>query len=98
MPLQQKFYCPQCERHMPRRPAGKCPHCGADVRRHVDQERERETMIEKVVAVLSTILVLGLSLFAGGCTVVEGVVAYAVAGAIIWYWGTRTFGKGVGSE
>jgi hypothetical protein len=96
MPLLQKFYCPQCERHMARRPGGKCPHCGADVRRHVDRERDRETAIEKVVAVLSTILVVGLSLFAGGCTVVEGVIAYAVAGAIIWYWGTRTFGKDSG--
>lgn len=96
MPIQQKFSCPACERPMPRRPAGRCPHCGADVRRHVDRERERETRIEKVVAVISTILVLGLSLFAGGCSVAEGVIAYAIAGVIVWYWGKRTFGKGVG--
>jgi hypothetical protein len=95
MPLQQQFFCPECDRPMPRRPAGRCPHCGADVRRHVDLARERETTIEKVVAVISTILVLGLSLFAGGCSVVEGVIAYAIAGVIVWYWGKRTFGKGV---
>jgi hypothetical protein len=68
------------------------------VRQHVDRERDRETTIEKVVAIISTILVVGLSLFAGGCSVVEGVIAYAVAGAIIWYWGTRTFGKGSGAR
>ena len=77
---------------MARRPAGRCPHCGADVRRHVQTERERETAIEKVVAVVSTILVLGLSLFAGGCTVVEGIAVYAVAGVLVWWWGRRTFG------
>jgi hypothetical protein len=58
----------------------------------VQTERERETTIEKVVAVVSTILVLGLSLFAGGCTVVEGIAVYAVAGVLVWWWGRRTFG------
>jgi hypothetical protein len=76
---------------MVRRPGGRCPECKADVRRHVQEERDRETRIEKVVAVISTILVVGLSLFAGGCSVVEGALAYAVAGAAIWYWGRRTF-------
>lgn len=77
---------------MERRPGGRCPHCGADVREHVAEERDRETRIEKVMAVVSTILVLGLSLFVGGCNVVEGVLAYAIAGALIWWWGRRTFG------
>ena len=77
---------------MERRPAGRCPHCGADVRRHVQEERERETAIEKVVAVISTVLVLGLALFAGGCSIVEGVVVYAIAGVFVWWWGRRTFG------
>jgi hypothetical protein len=76
---------------MVRRPGGRCPACKADVRRHVQEERDRETKIEKVVAVISTILVVGLSLFAGGCSVVEGALAYAVAGTVIWYWGRRTF-------
>jgi len=55
------------------------------------QERERETRIEKVVAVVSTLLVLGVSLFAGGCSVVEGVIAYAIAGAVMWMIAQRTF-------
>jgi hypothetical protein len=92
MPILQQFDCTECGRYMERRPAGRCPHCGADVRRHVQDERERESAIEKVVAVMSTILVLGLSLFVGGCTVVEGVIVYAVAGVIVWWWGRRTFG------
>lgn len=98
MPIFQKFHCPECGRLMERRPAGRCPHCGTDVRRHVQEERERETAIEKVVAVISTILVLGLSLFVGGCTVVEGVVVYAVAGVLVWWWGRRTFGLPSPSE
>jgi hypothetical protein len=61
------------------------------VRRHVVEEREREARIEKIVAVVSTALVIGLSVLVGGCTIVEGALAYAVAGAIIWYWGRRTF-------
>jgi hypothetical protein len=77
---------------MERRPAGRCPHCGADVRQHVQQERERETTIEKIVAVLGTILVIGLALVAGGCTLGEGIAAYAVAGVLVWWWGRRTFG------
>jgi hypothetical protein len=92
MPILQKFHCPDCGHLMQRRPAGRCPHCGADVRRYVQEERERETVIEKVVAVISTILVVGLSLFAGGCTVVEGVAVYAIAGVIVWWWGRKTFG------
>jgi hypothetical protein len=61
------------------------------VREHVLHERQRETRIERVVAVVSTILVLGVSLFAGGCTVVEGVIAYAIAGAAMWIVAKKTF-------
>jgi hypothetical protein len=91
MPIAQKFHCPACGVEMARRPGGRCPQCKTDVREHVQHERDRETKIEKVVAVISTLLVLGLSLFAGGCSIVEGALAYAVAGAVIWYWGRRTF-------
>lgn len=91
MPLTQKFHCPECGVEMKRRPAGQCPHCQADVRQHVMDERDRETRIEKVVAVVSTVLVLGLSLFAGGCSVVEGILVYAAVGVVVWYWGRRTF-------
>jgi hypothetical protein len=98
MPIAQKFHCPDCGQEMQRRPGGRCPHCGADVRAHVEEERDRETRIEKVVAVISTILVLGLSLFAGGCTIAEGVLVYAIAGAAVWYWGKATFEAGGASE
>ena len=91
MPIAQKFYCPECGAEMKRRPGGQCPACGEDVREHVQEERDREETIEKVVAVLSTILVLALSLFAGGCSIVEGVLVYVVVGFGVWYWGRGTF-------
>jgi hypothetical protein len=91
MPVLQKFHCPECGVEMTRRPAGRCPSCKTDVREHVAEERDRETRIEKVMAVVATVLVLGLSLFAGGCSVVEGVLVYAAAGVLVWYWGKRTF-------
>src|SRR4029450_12272429 len=88
----KKHHCPNCGELMQRRPAGRCPHCGTDVRRHVQEERDRETAIEKGVAGISTMLVIGLSLFVGGCTVVEGVLVYDAAGVLVWWWGRRTFG------
>lgn len=91
MPIAQKFHCPDCGVEMKRRPGGKCPECGADVREHVQEERDREEQIEKVVAVISTVLVVALSLFAGGCSIVEGIVVYAIAGLAVWYWGRGTF-------
>jgi hypothetical protein len=91
MPVSSKITCPGCDAPLVRKPGGRCPHCGADVREHVVHERERETRIEQVVAVISTILVLGVSLFAGGCTIVEGVIAYAVAGAVMWVIAKKTF-------
>jgi hypothetical protein len=91
MPVSSKITCPECDAPLVRKPSGRCPHCGADVRAHVVHERERETRIEQVVAVISTILVLGVSLFAGGCTIVEGVIAYAVAGSVMWVIAKKTF-------
>jgi len=91
MPVTSKLSCPECDAPLIRKPGGRCPNCGADVRAHVVQERERETRIEQVVAVVSTVLVLGVSLFAGGCTIVEGVAAYAIAGAIMWWAAKKTF-------
>lgn len=91
MPVSSPIACPECDAPLIRKPGGRCPNCGADVREHVLHERERETRIERVVAVVSTILVLSVSLFAGGCTVVEGVIAYAIAGAIMWFLAKRTF-------
>ena len=91
MPVSAKITCPQCAAPLVRKPGGRCPSCGSDVRTHVVRARQRERRIEQVVAVISTILVLGVSLFAGGCTVGEGVIAYAVAGAVMWMIAKKTF-------
>jgi len=91
MPVSSKVNCPACAAPLVRKPGGRCPHCGADVREHVQRERERVTRIDQVVAVISTILVLGVSLFVGGCSVVEGAIAYALAGVVMWLVARRTF-------
>src|SRR5262249_3125008 len=91
MPLTSTVNCPQCAAALIRKPGGRCPNCGADVRAHVQHERDRETRIDQVVAIVSTLLVIGVSVFVGGCNVVEGVIAYAVAGAVMWYIPKRTF-------
>ncbi len=91
MPLTQQIDCPECGERLVRKPGGHCPHCGADVREHVGEERKRETRIDQVVAVISTFLVIGLALFVGGCNVVEGVLVYAAAGALVWFLAKRTF-------
>jgi len=91
MPISTTVTCPECDAPLVRKPGGRCPSCGADVREHVLRQRHREKRIEQVVAVVSTILVLGVSLFVGGCTIVEGVLAYAVAGAAMWWFAKRTF-------
>jgi len=91
MPISTTVTCPECDAALVRKPGGRCPSCGADVREHVLRQRHREKRIEQVVAVVSTILVLGVSLFVGGCTIVEGVLAYAVAGAVMWWFAKRTF-------
>lgn len=91
MPVTTKLYCPECNAHLVRRPGGRCPECGTDVRDHVLKQRQRENRIEKIVAILSTLLVIGVSVFAGGCTITEGVAAYAVAGGIMWMLAKKTF-------
>ena len=91
MPIHAKITCPACAAPLVRKPGGRCPNCGADVRAYVLEERERETRIDRIVAVVSTILVIGVSLLVGGCTVVEGVIAYALAGAAMWFLAKRTF-------
>ncbi len=91
MPLTTAIDCPACGERLVRKPGGRCPHCGADVRQHVAEEREHETRIDKVVAVISTILVIALALFVGGCNIVEGIVVYAAAGAVVWVLAKKTF-------
>ncbi len=91
MPLTTTLNCPECEAPLVRKPGGRCPSCGADVRAHVQHERERETRIDKVVAIVSTLLVLGVSLSIGGCSLAEGILAYATAGAVMWFIARKTF-------
>ncbi len=91
MPVSSEIRCPDCEAPLLRKPGGRCPYCGADVRAHVQHERERETRIDQVVAIISTMLVLGVSLFIGGCSLVQGVLAYVVAGAAMWFIARKTF-------
>ena len=91
MPLTTQIECPACGERLVRKPGGRCPACGADVREHVAHEREHETRIDQIVAVVSTILVIGVSLLVGGCSVVEGILAYAVAGALMWVIAKKTF-------
>ena len=91
MPIFRRIDCPQCGKRLVRKPAGRCPECGADVRHHVQEEREKETRIDQVIAVVSTILVIALFLFIGGLKAFEGVAAYALAGAVIWWLAKRTF-------
>ena len=91
MPVSVKITCPECGVELVRKPGGRCPSCGADVREHVQHERERETRIDRIVAVVSTILVVGVSLLVGGCNIVEGVAADAVAGALMWFFAKKTF-------
>jgi len=91
MPITEDIRCPECGVRLVRKPGGRCPECHADVREHVLAERERETRIEKVVAVIGTLLVLSVSLFFGGCNIVEGAIVWIIAGALIWWWGKGLF-------
>ena len=91
MPLSTKLFCPECDAELIRRPGGRCPNCGEDVRDHVLQERQREKKIDQSVAIVSTFLVIAVSVFVGGCSIVEGIAAYAIAGAAMWVFAKRTF-------
>jgi hypothetical protein len=53
--------------------------------------RNREERIEKVVAIVGTVLVLALFTLTAGLGLVEGVAMYAAAGAIMFYLARRTF-------
>lgn len=91
MPYQTKIDCPACDRPLIRKPGGRCPHCGEVITEHVARARLREKRIEQVLAVVSTILVLALFLWAGGMNLLEGIAIYAIAGLAVWYWGKGTF-------
>lgn len=92
MPLRQRHRCPGCGADLVRKPGGRCPACGADVARHVAAERDREERIERVVAVVGTALVIAVFAFTAGLGAVEGVLAYAGAGAAMFFLAKKTFG------
>ena len=91
MPITQKISCPSCHELLIRKPGGRCPNCGASVAAHVAAERERETQTEKVVAIVATVLVLLVSIFTFGFGLIEGVLAYAGVGVLVWVIAKRTF-------
>ena len=91
MPVAQKIHCPSCGAPLVRKPGGRCPQCGAGVAAHVAAERERESRIEKVVAIVATALVLLVSIFTAGLGLIEGVLVYAGAGALVWFLARKTF-------
>ena len=91
MPIQNVIDCPECDQPLVRKPGGRCPNCGTDVRDHVLQARRREKRIEQIMAIISTILVVGVSLLVGGCSIAEGVMVYAVAGAVMYGLAKKTF-------
>lgn len=91
MPLVTRIDCPSCGARLRRKPGGRCPECGAEVARHVQTARTREERIERVVAVVATALVVLVLAFGGGRGLVEGVAAYAVGGALVWFLAKRLF-------
>lgn len=91
MPLRQKIDCPGCGAPLVRKPGGRCPACGARVAEHVERERAREERIERVVAIIGTALMLLVFLMTAGLGLVEGVAAYAGAGAVMFFLAKRTF-------
>ena len=92
MPLRLKVSCPACGAPLVRKPGGRCPACGASVAHHVQEEQAREARIERVVAVVGTGLVLLVFALTAGLGLVEGVLAYAGAGAVMFFLAKKTFG------
>ena len=91
MPLRLKVACPGCGAPLVRKPGGRCPACGVEVARHVAAARSREESIERVVAVIGTALVAMVFALTMGLGLVEGVLAYAGAGAAMFFLAKRTF-------
>jgi hypothetical protein len=91
MPLVTQVDCPGCGARLKRKPAGRCPACGAEVAGHVQAARSREERIEQVVAIVGTLLVLVVLALGGGMGLLEGVAAYAVGGALVWFLAKRLF-------
>ena len=91
MPLRVKTSCPGCGAPLVRKPGGRCPVCGASGARHGEETRAHEERIERVVAVVGTALVLLVMGASAGIGLVEGALAYAGAGAAMFFLAKRTF-------
>jgi hypothetical protein len=91
VPLRQHVDCPHCGAPLVRKPGGRCPACGEEVAAFVQDARAREERIERVVAVIGTALVVLVFTFTAGLGLVEGVAAYAGAGAVMFYLAKKTF-------
>jgi hypothetical protein len=91
MPLALRISCPHCGKILHRKLAGRCPECGTPVSDHVTAARDREERIEKIVAVIGTALVVLVALFTSGVGLIEGIIMYAAAGALMFYLAKKTF-------
>ena len=74
MPLRQ-IECPQCDADLVVKRGGVCPNCGAASGEHVARVRAREKRIEQIVAVVATVLVVGVAVVTSGATLLEGIAA-----------------------
>lgn len=74
-----------------RKPGGRCPSCGSGVAAHVHAVRTREERIERVVAVVGTVLMLATFAVTTGLGLAEGLAVYAGAGALMFYLARKTF-------
>jgi predicted amidophosphoribosyltransferase len=91
MPLRTKIECPQCHQNLVVKRGGVCPNCGAAISEHVAKMRARERRIEQVVAIIGTILMVAVFLVTSGASLFEGIAAYAVVGATMYWVARRTF-------
>jgi predicted amidophosphoribosyltransferase len=91
MPLRTKIECPKCDADLVVKRGGVCPNCGAPITEHVARVRARERRIEQVVAIVATLLVLGLYLVTSGLSLIEGIAVYAAAGGAMYWLARRTF-------
>jgi hypothetical protein len=91
MPLRTKIECPECGADLVVKRGGVCPGCGARISKHVAHVRAREKRIEQVVAIVGTILVVGVAVVTSGATLLEGIAAYAIVGGVMYYLARRTF-------
>ena len=91
VPLRQQIDCPDCGVPLVRKPGGRCPSCGAAVAKHVQESRDREERIERIVAIIGTVLVVAVFTMTAGIGLLEGVLVYAGAGALMFYLARKTF-------